>query len=124
MSEDEKWGHQRGLLLRLLVTGIVLALWFWTQSLIGARTAPASGVSDALHNVTAGLNSYFARNAPAANALLIVRSGLIDALGFFLLGRCVFAAIVRPFLGRFLLTTLRPPIPPFSAFPPPPTLSS
>src|SRR5438874_6834391 len=40
----------------------VLALWFWTQSLIGARTAPASGIGDALQNLTAGLNSYFAQN--------------------------------------------------------------
>src|SRR5260370_25756720 len=122
MSEDEKWGHQRGLLLRLLVTGIVLALWFWTQSLIGARTAPASGISDALHNVTAGLNSYFARNAGAANALLIVSSGLIDALGFFLLGRWLFGGSVRPFLGLFLLMTLRQAMQAICALPPPPTL--
>ena len=84
MKETENTSHRHGLLLRLLLTGIVLALWFWTQSLIGARTAPAAGIGDALHNLTAGLNSYFARNAGAANALLIVSSGLIDALGFFL----------------------------------------
>jgi len=67
------------------VTGVVLSLWFWTQSLIGARGAPPSGIGDAVHNLTAGLNSYFSQNAGAANALLIVSSGLIDALGLFLL---------------------------------------
>jgi len=82
MTQAENSGHRRGLLLRLLVAGIVLALWFWTQSLIGARTAPGSGIGDALHNLTAGLNSYFARNSGAANALLIVSSALIDTLGF------------------------------------------
>jgi len=46
---------------------------------------PAAGIGDALHSLTAGLNSYFARNNGAANALLIVSSGLIDALGLFLL---------------------------------------
>ncbi len=122
MTEAEKSGHQRGLLLRLLVTGIVLALWFWTQSLIGARTTPESGIGDALHNVTAGLNSYFARNAGAANALLIVSSGLIDALGFFLLGRWLFGGSVRPFLGLFLLMTLRQVMQAICALPPPPNM--
>ena len=122
MTEAEKSGHQRGLLLRLLVTGIVLALWFWTQSLIGARTAPESGIGDALHNVTAGLNSYFARNAGAADALLIVSSGLIDALGFFLLGRWLFGGSVRPFLGLFLLMTLRQVMQAICALPSPPNM--
>ena len=110
------------MLLRLLVTGIVLALWFWTQSLIGARTAPASGIGDALHNLTAGLNSYFARNAGAANALLIVSSGLIDALGLFLLGRWLFGGSVRPFLGLSLLMTLRQLMQAICALPPPPNM--
>ena len=122
MTEAEKPGHQRGLLLRLLVTGIVLALWFWTQSLIGARTAPESGIGDTLHNLTAGLNSYFARNAGAADALLIVSSGLIDGLGFFLLGRWLFGGSVRPFLGLFLLMTLRQVMQAICALPPPPNM--
>src|SRR5437870_3259370 len=122
MTEAENSRHQRGLLLRLLLTGIVLALWFWTQSLIGARTAPAAGIGDALHNLTAGLNSYFARNDRAANALLIVSSGLIDALGLFLLGHWLFGGSVRPFLGLFLLMTLRQLMQALCALPPPPNM--
>jgi len=122
MKEAENTSHRRGLLLRLLVTGIVLALWFWTQSLIGARTAPASGIGDALHDLTAGLNSYFARNAGAANVLLIVSSGLIDALGLFLLGRWLLGGSVRPFLGLFLLMTLRQLMQAVCALPPPPNM--
>ncbi|PYT61605.1 MAG: hypothetical protein DMG35_08960 [Acidobacteria bacterium] len=97
----------RTLLFRLAVTAVVLALWFWTQSLIGARTAPAAGIGDALHNLTAGLNSYFAQNSGAANGLLIVSSALIDALGLFLLGSWLFGGSVRPFLGLVLLMALR-----------------
>jgi len=98
----------RTLLLRLVVTVAVLAVWFWTQSLLGARTAPVNGgIGDALHNLTAGLNSYFARNATAANALLIVSSAFIDALGLFLLGSWLFGGSVRPFLGLVLLMLLR-----------------
>jgi hypothetical protein len=110
------------MLLRLLVTGIVLALWFWTQSLIGARTAPANGIGDALHNATAGLNAYFSQNAGAANALLIISSGLIDGLGLFLLGRWLFGGSIRPFLGLFLLMALRQLMQAICALPPPPNM--
>jgi hypothetical protein len=110
----------RGLLLRLAVTVIALALWFWTQSLIGARTVPASGLGDALHNLTAGLNSYFYRTPSATNALLIVSSGLIDALGLFLLGRWLFGDTVRPFLGLVLLLGLRQTMQALCALPVPP----
>src|SRR3984893_19411885 len=122
MKQAANLGHRRGLLLRLLVAGIVLALWFWTQSLIGARTAPASGIGDALHNLTAGLNSYFAQNTRGADALLIVSSALIDALGLFLIGRWLFGGSVRPFLGLFLLMTLRQLMQAICALPPPPNM--
>src|SRR5436853_836115 len=122
MTQTANLGHRRGLLLRLLVSGMVLALWFWTQSLIGARPAPASGIGDALHNLTAGLNSYFVQNTRAADALLIVSSALIDALGLFLLGRWLFGGSVRPFLGLFLLMTLRQLMQAICALPPPPNM--
>jgi hypothetical protein len=122
MTETENSGGRRRLLRRLLVTGIVLALWFWTQSLIGARVAPASGIGDGLHNLTAGLNSYFAYNIRASNSLLIISSALIDALGLFLLGRWLFGGSVRPFLGLFLLMTLRQLIQAICALPPPPNM--
>jgi hypothetical protein len=122
MTEPESSGRRQRLLRRLVVTGIVLALWFWTQSLIGARTAPPSGIGDALHNLTAGLNSYFAQNSRAANALLIVSSALIDALGLFLLGRWLFGGSVRPFLGLFLLMALRQLMQAICALPPPPDM--
>ena len=74
MKPAENSLRWRTLLPRVVVTGVVLALWFWTQSLLGARTAPASGVGDTLHNLTASLNSYFAQNPAAADTLLIVSS--------------------------------------------------
>jgi len=122
MTEAENGSRRRRLLRRLLLTGIVLALWFWTQSLIGARVAPASGIGDGLHNLTAGLNSYFAQNIRAANALLIASSAVIDALGLFLLARWLFGGSVRPFLGLFLLMALRQVIEAICALPPPPNM--
>jgi hypothetical protein len=112
----------RILLRRLVVTGIVLAAWFWTQSLIGARSAPAGGIGDAAHNLTAGLNSYFSQHSGAANALLIVSSGLIDAFGLFLVARWLFGGSVRPFLGLVLLMALRQLMQAICALPPPPNI--
>src|SRR5207247_10148435 len=108
--------------LRLVVNGAVLARWFWSECLLGARTTPGPGIRDGLHSCTAGLNSYFSQNGGAANALLIASSGLIDALGLFLLGRWLFGGSVRPFLGLFLLMTLRQLMQALCALPPPPNM--
>src|SRR5712664_3037458 len=120
MTQAQSTGQRRGLFLRLVVTAIVLGLWFWTQSLLGARIAPTNGIGDAVHNWTAGLNSYFSHNLRAASALLIVSSALIDALGLFLLARWLFGGSVRPFFGLFLLMTLRQVMQAICALPPPP----
>jgi PAP2 superfamily C-terminal len=108
MKAAESSGRWGTLLLRLVVTGVVLGVWFWTQSLLGSRTPPAAGgIGDALHSLTAGLNSYLAQNSTAANGVLIASSFLIDAMGVFLLGSWLFGASVRPFLGLVLLMLLR-----------------
>ncbi len=122
MTQAENSGRGRRLVLRLAVTALVLALWFWTQSLIGARSSAASGISDAIHNLTAGFNSYFARNPRAANALLILSSAVIDALGLFLIGRWLLGGSVRPFLGLFMLMALRQLMQAICALPPPPNM--
>jgi hypothetical protein len=112
----------RGLMLRVAVTGIAIGIWFWTQSLIGARSLPGGGIGDALHNLTAGLNAYLQHSPSAANALLIVSSALIDALGLFLLARWIFAGTVRPFLGLALLLGLRQVMQALCALPAPPNM--
>ncbi len=112
--------HWRTLLSRAVVTGIVLAIWFWTQSLLGARTAPAVGIGDALHDLTAGINSFFAGHSGAANGLLITSSAIIDALGLFLLGSWLFGGSVRPFLGLVLLMAMRQVLQALCSLPVPP----
>jgi len=122
MMQAESSGGRRRLVLRLVVTALVLALWFWTQSWIGGRTAPASGISDSVHNLTVGLNAYFFQHSRAADALLILSSALIDAIGFFLLGRWLFGGSVRPFLGLFTLMALRQVMQALCALPAPPNM--
>src|SRR5215470_16672013 len=120
-----RWGENplrwRPLVLRLVVTVAVLAIWFWTQSLLGARAAPVNGgIGDALQNLTGGMNSYFAQSLAAANALLIASSAFIDALGLFLLGSWLSGGSVRPFLGLVLLMLLRQILQALCSLPAPP----
>jgi hypothetical protein len=89
----------RSVAIRLAVTTLALIIWFWTQSMIGARGVPGTLIGDQLHNVTTSANSYLHDHPSAANLLLIVSSGIIDLLGVFLLSRWIFGTSIRPFLG-------------------------
>jgi PAP2 superfamily C-terminal len=120
MTQSQTSRFGRSLLFRLILTAAILALWFWTQSLLGSRKPPAAGIEDALHDLTAGLNAYFCQRPLAANVLLIVSSGFIDALGVFLLCRWLFGGTVRPFLGLILLMALRQVTQALCTLPPPP----
>jgi len=93
--------------IRLAITAAALLLWFWTQSLIGARGVPGAMIGDRLQTLTAPLNLYLQSHLTAANALLIVSSGMIDLLAIFLLAKWLFGASVRPFLGLLIVLGLR-----------------
>ena len=111
---------KRDLALRILVTIAALAVWFWTQALLGARTAPSAPIGDGLHKLTASLNAYFQSAPGAANALLIVSSALIDAIAIFLLGSWIFAGRLRPFLGLGILLVTRQMVQALCSLPAPP----
>jgi len=108
VSRDTRTSRSvRSFALRLAVTTVALIIWFWTQSLIGARSVPNAGIGDRLHTVTTSANSYLHGHPSAANLLLIVSSGIIDLLGVFLLSRWIFGASIRPFLGLVIVLGLR-----------------
>ena len=106
---------------RIVATGIALGLWFWTQFLIGSR-APAVGIDDVLHDLTAGLNAYFGQHPPAANALLIISSALVDLLGLSLIAEWIFVGRSRAFLGLVLLLALRQVMQGLCSLPAPPNM--
>jgi hypothetical protein len=110
----------RSLALRIVLTAVALALWFWTQSLIGARPLPASGIGDGLLSWTAPINHYLTEHHGTCNTLLIISSGIIDLLGIFLLASWVFGRTVRPFLGLVLVLGLRQMMQAIVALPSPP----
>jgi hypothetical protein len=93
--------------IRVAFTAAALVIWFWTQSLIGARGVPASGIGDRMHALTAPANLYLHLHPTAANALLIVSSGIIDLLGIFLLSLWIFRNEPRPFIGLVIVLGLR-----------------
>jgi hypothetical protein len=122
MTGAVDYGTRGGLWLRVALTAGALAIWFWTQSLIGARSLPASGIGDGLHSLTAGWNAYLQQAPVAANASLVVSSALIDAIGLLLLGIWIFGGTVRPFLGLLVLLGLRQVMQALCALPAPPSL--
>jgi hypothetical protein len=122
MTNAETARKWRRLIRRIVLTALALGIWFWTQSLIAQRAAPAAGVGDALHTLTASLNSFFYHSPAAANALLILSSALIDGLGLFLLARWLFGPSVRPFLGLVMLLALRQIMQAICALPAPPNM--
>jgi hypothetical protein len=111
---------KQALVLRAGTTAVALAAWFWTQSLIGARPLPVSGIGDWTHAVTSSANQYLLIHAMTANALLIVSSALIDLMGMFLLGRWLFQGETRPFLGLVMVLGLRQLMQACVALPAPP----
>jgi hypothetical protein len=122
MTNAKSAFNWRRMARRVALTAIALGIWFWTQSLIAHRAAPVSGIGDALHTLTAGLNSYLNHSPTTANALLILSSAIIDALGIFLLVRWLFGPSVRPFLGLVLLLGLRQILQAICALPAPPNM--
>jgi hypothetical protein len=105
---------------RIIITAAILAVWFWTQYLIGSKSLPTSGLGDGLHNLFAPWNQYLHQHPHAANLLLIFSSALIDLMALFLLARWLFTSIVRPFLGLIILMGMRQLCQALCALPPPP----
>jgi hypothetical protein len=119
-AQSERSPFRWSLAIRLAVTATALVIWFWTQFLIGARGLPASGIGDRVHTATASANLYLHHHPGAANALLVVSSGIIDLLGIFLLSMWIFRSELRPFVGLVIVLGLRQIMQACVALPAPP----
>ena len=120
VAQSERSPFRSSLAIRLAVTATALVIWFWTQSLIGARSVPTSGIGDRVHTATASANLYLHHHPGAANALLVVSSGIIDLLGIFLLSMWIFRSEPLPFVGLVIVLGLRQIMQACVALPAPP----
>ena len=113
--------------LRVAIIVIGLALWFWTQGLLGARgdrfdSSIAKGLlrGDGLLLLTQPANQYLHTQPRMADYLLIVSSLLINVLAIYLFAVAIFGRSIRPFLGLLILFALRQMCQATSALPQPP----
>jgi hypothetical protein len=113
-------GKWKRLAIRIAITAAALIIWFFTQSLIGQRVQPGTGIGDYIHTVTAALNNYLLIHTTLANVLLIISSAIIDLIGVFLLARWVFAGAARPFIALVIVLGLRQVVQALVALPAPP----
>ncbi|MFO1312730.1 MAG: phosphatase PAP2-related protein [Burkholderiales bacterium] len=97
-----------------------LALWFFTQRLIGARTLGDTQHSDHLHVLTGGWNRWLHARPRAANAVLVASSLGVDIVTLFVLARAVFGPTFSPFWGLLILFLMRQVSQALVALPPPP----
>jgi PAP2 superfamily C-terminal len=104
--------------LGLVVAG--LGIWYGTQALLKYRPTGAGAIGDGLHTLTESLFRFFTNHPKWANRLLIVSSLIIDLLGGFLLVQSIVGPSVRPFLGLFIIFSLRQICQALCALPPPP----
>lgn len=116
--------------MRLVLVVLGLAAWFGTQSLLGARPAPAGPEAmetasdvvtrgDAVLGALSGVHRQLSEQRWQAHAVLISSSLMIDALGLFLLGWSIFGRSLRPFVGLLILFGLRQLMQSLSLLPPP-----
>jgi hypothetical protein len=102
-------------LARTLIVAAGLCLWFLTQWLIGTRPPMSLGEGeiptitsgDILFRLTKPVNEYLEVHPRLADALLITSSGVIDALGIWLIAASILGSTMRPFLGLLVLFALR-----------------
>jgi hypothetical protein len=120
VDESSRVASWKPLGIRIAVTAAALVVWFWTQSLIGARGAPSTAIVDGLHEATASWNAYLQVRPSGANALLIISSAVVDLLGIFLLCRWISVGCARPFLALVMVLGLRQIMQGLVALPTPP----
>lgn len=122
MAEPLQLSKGKRIALRCAITVAALGIWFWTQSLIGARPIPHGDIYDAIHHWTTAENSYLHQHPQFTNALLIGSSALIDVMAIYLLAMWLFGPTIRPFLGLLLLLGLRQLVQVLVGLPAPPDM--
>jgi membrane-associated phospholipid phosphatase len=114
------WGRYGS---RILLLGVSLFAWFWTQALIGSRPLPPGvAIGDILHRVTAPLHAYLSARPRAADRVLIVSSLFIDLFGLALFASVFLGGSLAPFAALLLVFAFRQACQGLCALQPPPDM--
>lgn len=108
------------ILTRLLAVAAMVAIWHWSQGLIGKRGLNSEGIGDKIHDWMTPLHRFL-ESSPLAVRLLLISSSLgIDLLGLSVLYHGIFGPTIGPIVGLALLLALRQSAQYLTALPPPP----
>lgn len=108
------------ILTRLMAVAAMIALWHWSQGLIGKRGLNSEGIGDKIHDWMTPLHRFLEGNPLAVRLLLISSSLGIDLLGLAVLYHGIFGPTIGPIVGLALLLALRQSAQYLTALPPPP----
>lgn len=96
------------LILKLLVTGTGIFIWFFTQRKLGTRKIQdTQKITDFPLEWTSSLHSCLVKKPQLARGVLISSSMVIDGLGLFLIVTGLIGPSVRPLIGLLILFGLR-----------------
>jgi hypothetical protein len=94
-------------MLKGLLVGVSLAIWFLTQSMIAGRCLKDGRIGDLLHDLTEPWNRWLQARRRVSSAILIASSAGIDLFGLFLIGAGIFGSTLRPFVALLILFAFR-----------------
>jgi len=101
----------------VVVAGV--AIWIWTQALIGRRKDSGEALGDRIHDWTARWHAWFLAHPRATNRALILSSLWIDVFGLFLIGAALFGPSFAPFLAILVVFGMRQICQGLCSLPPP-----
>ena len=108
-APDGSWLASKGvlLMLKVLLVGVSVPSWYWTQTLIARRGLQDGRIGDFFHRISEPWNTWLHAHRRVSSGILIASSACIDLLGLFLLGLGLFGPTLRPFLALVILFAFR-----------------
>ena len=106
--------------IRLAMVAGLIAIWFFTQRLIGGRPPLEGQIGDKIHEWLSPANRFLNSRSWSARALLVTSSLGVDFLGLSILYLGIFGPSFRPIVGMTVMLSLRQVSQFLTALPPPP----
>ena len=96
----------RTVFVRITLIAVALSLANYSELVVGNRILP-NNISDSMHVLFAPVNAFLNANPHLADATLIAITLPVDIAGIGLIVWSIFGKSIRPFIGLFLIFSLR-----------------